>query len=757
MWRHLILIGLAISAGLLSAASVMERNGTPPQVPGAGADGGHDNLFYELNEQIQQQDMKVKRSDKDFLNDLYKDHPPTRNLATPAAAAVCPICKQKYARHGEPGFRCIPVEGDGNPLPFPEIVWKKVQCPCCGVDFKAPKPGNTNAKAGMDRDFCIHSVGVTAVYSNVWTCPECGYAALVDSFGLSWDGTPISPETKNFVQKEIRPVMFKRMCRLTGIREDAINKPDPRGLMRFAELTKEEEWMMSQDLISDWIKYDNAIKIYKQQKAPHALMARLYLESAYACRHELAGDIAIPALMQEIEVRLGMALRLINHDLTAASYQVRRDHNQASMLDPNRMETDPSVLAEAAELIVELGEIDGDTYQAEARLNNRPVDRSKFYSKIDMFVLRLRFAGILDRLGKMDQARRNLDMAASLINTAKLAGDENIALPREAMEIIDKQFKHLADYVDDRKGCIAFEKECLNRAMWESLLALDQKSIHFRDKNNLVAPPEKGALEPAMSAYMIGELARRCDDRLTASAFLAAADALYVKQLTELEKEEDALAPAKDLPDSKAALERARQLRQSWTAMRNWTSEQLTLALQPHKDEAPVSSQIDDRVKQVLNLILQAGGVDSAAFKIPAPIEPKIAPAPEVKAVAKTALPAVTQAAPRLDPSVSTGSLKTREELYKMYYAAIVRYVKEKGANPKSLSALVEGNYVPRDNACLTEKGNLICPETHEALQYFSQFDLGNADQMVLFQTINTKNGRNLFADGKVGNMSKRN
>jgi len=753
MWRHLICIALVACAASLNAATVLEQKGTPPQMPGSGTDSGN-NIFNELNEQIWRQGVKFKKGDKQFTDEL-KANGPTRNLATPAAAAICPICKHKYAEHAKDGFRCIPVDSDGNPLPFPEIVWKKVQCPCCGVDFKAPRPGNTNAKSGMDRDFCIHSVGVTAVYSNVWTCPECGYAALVDSFGLSWDGTPITPETKNFVQKEIRPVMFKRMCRLTGIREDAINKPDPNGLMRFAELTKEEEWLMSQDLISDWIKYENAIKIYKQQKAPHALMARLYLEAAYACRHELAGDIAVPALMQEIEVRLGMALRLINHDLTAASYQVRRDHNQAFMLDPNRMETDPAVLAEAAELIVELGEIDGDRYHDEARAHNAPVDRTKFYSKIDMFVLRLRYAGILDRLGKMEQAARNLEMAASLINTAKMVSTENFELPHDAIEIIQKQFKHLADYVDDRKMCIGFEKECINRAMWESLLAMDQKGVHFFDKNNLLAAHEKSALEPAMSAYMVGELARRCDDRLTASAFLAAADALYVKQLTQLEKEEDALAPTKDLPESKAALERAKQLRQSWTAMRTWTSEQLTLALQPHKDDVPLPDKLDDRTKEILDRLLQAGGVDAAAFKIPRPVAPITAPAPVAKAVVKS--PVVAQAAPKFDPSVSTGSLKTRDELYKMYYAAIVRYVKDKGANPKSLTVLVEGNYVPRENACLTETGNLICPETHEALQYYTQFDLGNENNIVIFQTVNARNGKNLYADGKIGNMSKRN
>ncbi len=389
--------------------------------PNPGGGGGQDdNIFWKLNEEYGKKSVKTNQLNIENKKASIDELRGPKGLVPERASAMCQICLQMLYRHGEPGFQCRPVDADGKLLPMAEIIWKKIQCPICRAPFTGAVPGNMNNKNGMDRDFCMHSIGRACIHSNVWTCPDCGYAALIESFGLTWDKNPINEDTVAFVRKDISPVMFKRMCKLAGIKEDAFNKvEDIRGLKRFSEYFQLDD--LQQDQINDWIKYDNAIKIYRQEKAPNTLMARLYLEAAHACRRELNGEVAVPSLGMALEESLSISIRRIQHDLVAASIQIRRDRKQAAPVDPTKAETDPLILCEAAEMIMRLGEVSGERLNRTALAANDRPNPNQFYIKGDMYVLCLRYAGFLDRLGRFDDANKALDKAKTFLD----AGNEN--------------------------------------------------------------------------------------------------------------------------------------------------------------------------------------------------------------------------------------------------------------------------------------------------------------------------------------------
>ena len=731
MFRFFMCICLAaMCAGTALAQSATGGNGAFP-TPGGGEGG---NIFEELNKSYEQ--IKRKANGKN-INDVRKMlddnlNGQAKGPVAKSAAAICPICKEMLYRHSEDGFRCIPKDVDGNAMSMAEIVWKKTQCPVCQAQFLGAMPGNANSKNGLDRDFCAHSIGKACVQSNVWTCPDCGYAAQIGSFGLSWDGKPISEETKAFVRKDVSPVMFVRMCKLSGIKEDFIKKGDAHNLRHFSEFIYRDD--MQQDPITDWIKYDNAIKIYKQQKAPSTLMAQLYYEAACACRREMNGEIAVPVLHSTLEERLSYSIRRIQHDLTAATIEIRRQRNETKMIDPNKSDTDSQILCEAAEMIIKMGEFTEERITA---ARNPRAGVTQGYTTGDMFVLCLRYAGFLDRMGRFEDANKALNKAKGFIPPD--ANSEAMDAEREAVEFATKQLRLLRDFVDGRKKCLELENECLNRAMWENLVAIHHKQVRFVNPNSVLAVPEKGQLDSAWTAYMIGELARRCNEPAAAPAFFTATDAILDRQFAELDKEEKAIALKKDAPEVQtAAIDRSKKLGERWSMLRVWVAEQRKLAL--------AGGKLDATVKEVLDEVLQSAGIDPAKFTLPnIPVETAVssAPAPKVSAPAAGTAPAAPATA-------NAGGIKTRDALYAMYYDAISRYVKEKKSNPPSLDALVQGGYISAENSCLTEKGSLICPETNEPLQYSKGFTFGDAQGFVLYRTNNPITSKILFANGEV-------
>ena len=716
-------------------------------VPGGGGatvgGGQSGTIFDELNKDYDKNKFKLNGRDKEGVKRTLEGTNPAdgpKGNVPKHRAAICAICQEMMYRHSEDGFRCIPKDKDGAPISVAEIQWKKLHCPICQSQFLGALPGNVNNKNGVDRDMCNHSVGKACVHSNVWTCPDCGYAALVDSFGSSWDGKPVDADTAAFVRQSVSPLMFIRMCKLAGIKEDFIEKGDKLNLKHFGAYINQEDFQQEQ--IPDWIKYDNAIKIYKHQKAPSTLMARLYLEAAHACRRELNGEISVPGLQSQTEEALSYSLRRIQHDITAASMEIRRNRKQVSMIDPNRADIDPEVLCEAVVMLIKLGE--GDGLRLHTVQRNLQNDNPDVYSRADMYVLYLRTAGFMDRMGRMEEADKALQRALKFVMPETSAD----ARGRNEAELAfgNKQLKLLNDVAEERRTILTFEKECLNRAMWENLLAIHRDRVRFFSPESLLTPPEKGQLNPAETAFMLGELARRCGEPVAAPAFLTAADTIIRQQFAQLDKEELRIETVKTANPAiyDKGKKYAKELNKSWSLLQLWVSDQSKLAavqLKPRR----TNEALDKDMKVVLDKILTAAGIDPTTFKVsdlPMPAQTKPVEAPPT-----TVAPATPVA---VAPPVNTGNIKTREALYKMYYKAIADYVSDKKSNPPTLAALVDGNYILSDNSCLNEKGKLVCPETNEPLQYSKMFKLGDVNDFVLYQLKNATTSRILYADGTV-------
>ncbi|MDI6799983.1 MAG: DUF2225 domain-containing protein [Actinomycetota bacterium] len=64
-----------------------------------------------------------------------------------------------------------------------DFIEKGAACPVCKAPFKAlvVKHGSYAVKE-RDSDFCIHYTGTNPLYYAVWSCPNCGYAALAGEF-----------------------------------------------------------------------------------------------------------------------------------------------------------------------------------------------------------------------------------------------------------------------------------------------------------------------------------------------------------------------------------------------------------------------------------------------------------------------------------------------------------------------------------------------------------------------------------------------
>ncbi len=257
-------------------------------------------------------------------------------------------------------------------------------------------------------------------------------------------------------------------------------------------------------------------------------------------------------------------------------------------------------------------------------------------------------------------------------------------------------------------------------------------------------------MDPAMTAYMLGELARRCGEPGAGPAFLAAADVILDKQIAELDREEKIVALKKDAPVIQAAaFERSKKLGERWGMLRTWITEQRAVAR--------AGGKLDDTIKQVLDEVLTAGGIDPAKFKMP---DLPALESADLTAAERNANAAAAAAASARTPAIAAepaaavianaGAITTREQLYKMYYDGVSRFVKEKKVNPQSVRELVEGGYVPRENSCMTEKGQVICPESKEPLQYNRSFKFGDSNDFVMFSMKNGLASKILFANGEV-------
>lgn len=744
----LLLAALAASTCLSSRAGMVNRQdmeGGRSWSPEGGGDGGS-NIFEVLNERLRNIPKNSRNVDPKTGMPIDPETGLPMNMTNARAMCLCPICREPMYKHGDEKFECIPKDEEGNPVKVAKIALRAAHCPVCSAKFVGALRGNVNDKSGTDRDFCMHSLGKATIHSNVWACPACGYSALIDKFDRMWNDKPLTNEVPDLVRKKLSAEMRARLLKQVGVKEDELRLPAFKDVDKFAEY-------ITQDQIKDWVKYDNAITVYKAEHAPHVLMARLYMEGAHACRRELNSEILVPFLHTVVQEGISASIRRVQNDLVAAGLQVRRDKQIGVMLDPNHPETDPNILAEAASMIIEYGEKTGQRIRKQAQ--NNPAALSQYYTKGDMFVLYVRYAGFLDRLGKMDEAEKALNEARNSIPVDSFANGVE-PLSEDVSKFIENQLKRLRDFTEERKKCLTKEREYLTRAMWENLAAIHQNEIKFADPKGWLKPAVSEGMDPAMSAYILGELARRCHEPAAAPIWFQAAKKLVEKQSQTVDEEEKALGAALALPVNKSLRDHADVLRKRWDDVRDWTTEQMALSKS--------DGELDPKIKVVLDIVLESAGLNPKEFKAldeAALADAHIMGAPKTGSskinsnaaagaeAAKTAASASNAPAVLVAPA-AMGKIKTRDALFKLYYDAIAQYVKKTQSNPPNLATLVQEKYVSAEDSCLDGKGRLICPETQEPLNYSRSFTFGSERDFVLYSVKNPATSKTLYASGAI-------
>ena len=147
-------------------------------------------------------------------------------------------------------------------------------------------------------------------------------------------------------------------------------------------------------------------------------------------------------------------------------------------------------------------------------------------------------------------------------------------------------------------------------------------------------------------------------------------------------------------------------------------------------------------MQEAIEQVLQAVGLaEKAAPSNPPPAAPAAPAAVAVQSPIPNPQSAIGQA-----PAGET--IKTREQLYKLYYAAIMRYRKDHKENPASLLELVKAGYVKAEDSHLDANGKLLCPETQERLGYLHTWEPGDKTTPVLFPL--KLDSKTLYADGEI-------
>jgi tetratricopeptide (TPR) repeat protein len=719
IWVTLLIFS---SAQLLAGQA---PDGTITHTSGGAPDANGPNIFELLRERMPKKHLKGDSLPLDENKHPYIPLNPDGEGNVPKSQAVlCPVCKQPLYKHDLPGFECIPLDPNtGEPRKLLKISLQSTRCPVCQCEFKSALRENVNGKGGIDRDFCIHSIGNYTVNSNVFMCPECGYAAIIEAFNTG--AKPLDESVKTYVRSTITDPMRKRMMDVAGIIPDKATEE----LLKFSGY-------IDQTQIPDWIKYDNAVKIYEHTKAPRGFMATLYRDAAHACRREVYSEISVPGLKGSLPESLGKSIRRINRYLQDQCFKVRQAQG-ISVLDPTVMETDPGVLAQAASEVVRLAE---EAYNriAQAAENNdaNAAQTERFFTTGDMYVLQIRYAGILDRLGKLDEADKALRRANSFI-PERVEGIHNSPQTPGIEELYANQLRLLHGVVEDRLMCLQKEKEYLFNAAKANMSAILVKEVKFVDDTPPEAESTGGTvtLDGAPASYLLGELFRRSGESAAAIAWFDAAGRILKHRLALLDKAEQQ-NPASGSPDANAANKAITEKRARFLTLQGWISEQRALV-------KPTQVPLDEHVTDAINRVLQSCGISGGA-------DTKVDAGPKDTAVAA---PVPT---PRIaEPKAAKGSM-TRDQLFKMYYAALMEYRKAKGQNPPALTDLVKGGFISAADAHLDDKGKLFCPETGEKLLYFDKWEKDDATAAVLLPISATTNTKTLYANGEIRERGKK-
>lgn len=604
--------------------------------------------------------------------------------------ALCPICHKPLYLHDKklyPNFKCVPVDRNGHIKRVQKIKYKPAICPVCGAEFPGPLRGNLNDKLGRDRDSCRHGVGKTVVYSSVWLCPRCGYAALTKYFNRKVD-----EKTKAFVREHLSLSTRKQILRLLGWK--------PVGGRELPKELAPLERFIAQTDIPDWLKYENAVRLYERLPLPHNFMASLYLDAAHSYRRALCAPVEVTTLDPVLQASVGRSARKVDAVLSALCFDYRRTRGE-KLITPTYVERDPYVSAFVAYQLLTWDERGG------IPMANKPNFR---LTPGDLFVLWLRYAGFLDRCGYSAKAEQALARAEDV-----LQGVDSTA-PRLGMakQKVASRLAPLLEIVGERKRFLAAERKFLLRAAWRFMGALKSNEAPKR-------------MAPLRFAYLIGELLRRCGEEETVASrawFNAAA-----RLLPRLD--------AKLSPEQRATDD----------LYRRWIAEQKSL-LPPPADGAKVMPE----VKEVITELLKRAGVSAAAANKTGVTVPPPAAGDSPK---RGRRPKATPAPAPTKTAVNLAGDGRRRALLKACWEALQRWRTKKGTNAPKLQTLVAAGYLKGKDLKFDAAGDLVCPETGKSLLYARSAPLNDPRAAVIFPLNSDPCRLTLYGTGRVAVPSR--
>jgi len=310
----------------------------------------------------------------------------------------------------------------------------------------------------------------------------------------------------------------------------------------------------------------------------------------------------------------------------------------------------------------------------------------------------------------------------------KVAFEGNGEEVKRATEYIERQIQLVRKVAVNRQECLKREREYLFHAAKNNMAALKFKEIKLRDPARVDTVKEKGVYDPALTAYLLGELLRRAEAYPEAALWLDASLVFLEKELAALDSA-GANIPKEDIENQR---DRYLNLRASAQAQRMLFKSD---GVAPEYVRTLVEAVLKEAGFSGLDVLKPAGGAGRA---VSAPVPVKAVPAP-VAANSNTG------------DTVPSGRIKTREQLLKMYYDALVKYRADKKANPDRLIDLVQAGYISQADSNLNENNKLICPETKGVLVYSRAWDPSKTtDPDIVLFPIKPDDLPKLFANGTI-------
>lgn len=354
------------------------------------------------------------------------------------------------------------------------ITYQQARCGVCELDIKGPLPNTFGEFAGIDHDFYVHRIGKVSVQCDVWTCPNCGLSLLINDFGM-----PMGEEARQFVRDRLQPRIREWIGEELGGLDQQIKRIDANENLSAEEKNQliEQNYLSFARVIDltdipDHLKYELALKFYQASGAPALVLAQLNHGLVHAYRRAVCAPVNDSLLTADVRHVDRLMAEGLKDDLTG---------------EP---ETEAGVLLQQAKQVL------------------RP--RANILTPVQRMILRIRCAAMYDRMGDLDAAADELEIAIGHVREMGLQGkrlERVMEVPKGRLKLLKKEYAAMREFLRH-----------VRTALLEGDYAIDPEQLpeHLRKSFDL-------RQEYGRRSYLIGEFMRRVKDHDLALKWLSVA------------------------------------------------------------------------------------------------------------------------------------------------------------------------------------------------------------------------------------------